>query len=65
MIKDLNMDLVNIALSHAEKENMIKLGDSITHAFIFGNYDQQTGKLYYYARNFSTLKNLFLMTDGT
>lgn len=65
MVKDLNTDLANMALTFAEKENMIKLGDSITQAFILGDYSQQTAKLYYYARNFSTLKNPFLMTDGT
>jgi len=65
MIKDLNTDLANMSLTLAEKESMIKIGDSITKLFILGNHDQQTGKVYYYARNFSTLKNLFLMTDGT
>ena len=65
MIKDLNTDLANMSLTLAEKETMIKIGDSITQIFILGNQDQRTGKVYYYARNFSTLKNLFLMTDGT
>lgn len=65
MIKDLNTDLTNMSLTLAEKERMIKIGDSISQIFIAGNHDQQTGRLYYYARNFSTLKNLFLMTDGT
>jgi hypothetical protein len=65
MITDLNTDLANMSITRAEKENMIKLGDSITQTFILGTYEQHTAKLYYYARNFSTLKNLFLMTDGT
>ncbi|HJS55625.1 MAG TPA: hypothetical protein VJ765_13820 [Chitinophagaceae bacterium] len=65
MITDLNTDLANMSITLAEKENMIKLGDSITETFILGTYEQHTAKLYYYARNFSTLKNLFLMTDGT
>ena len=65
MIKDLNTDLTNMSLTLAEKERMIKIGDSISQIFIAGNHDQQTGRIYYYARNFSTLKNLFLMTDGT
>jgi hypothetical protein len=54
-----------MSITLAEKENMIKLGDSITQTFILGTYEQHAAKLYYYARNFSTLKNLFLMTDGT
>ncbi|HEX6168846.1 MAG TPA: hypothetical protein VFZ33_04075 [Chitinophagaceae bacterium] len=65
MIKDLDMDLANMLLSLTEKKNMIRLGDSITQAFIRNTYAEQTGKLYYNARNFSTFKNLFLMTDGT
>jgi hypothetical protein len=65
MITDLTTDLANMSLSLAEKQHMIRVGDSITQAFILGNYKQQTARLYYYARNFSTLKNLFLMTDGT
>ena len=65
MIKDLNTDLANMSLSFTEKESMIKLGDSITQLFILGTHDQQRAKAYYYARNFSTMKNLFLMTDGT
>ena len=65
MIKDLNTDLGNMSLSLAEKENMIRLGDSVTQAFIRGTYTGQTGRLYYNARNFSTFKNVFLMTDGT
>lgn len=65
MIKDLNTDLVNMALSLAEKNNMIRMGDSITQTFFRGVYEQETGKLYYNARNFSTLKNIFLITDGT
>ncbi len=65
MVKDLNTDLINMSLSLAERENMINQGDSITQAFISENYMQQTSRLYYYARNFSTLKNPFLMTDGT
>ena len=65
MIKDLDTDLANMLLSLTEKKNMIRLGDSITQAFIRNTYAEQTGKLYYNARNFSTFKNLFLMTDGT
>ena len=65
MITDLNTDLANMSLTHAEKGSMIKLGDSITETFLLSNYRQHTARLYYYARKFSTLKNLFLMTDGT
>jgi len=65
MITDLNTDLANMSVTLAEKDYMIKLGDSITQTFIRGNYKQQTAKLYYYARNFSTFKNAFFMTDGT
>ena len=65
MIKDLNTDLANMSLSLAEKRNMIQLGDSITQVFIRDTYVSETGKLYYNARNFSTFKNIFLMTDGT
>ncbi|HET9744294.1 MAG TPA: hypothetical protein VFP97_01195 [Chitinophagaceae bacterium] len=65
MITDLNTDLTNMSLTLDEKETMINVGDSITQTFIHGNHEQQSAKLYYYARNFSTLKNLFLMTDGT
>ena len=65
MIKDLNTDLENISLSLGEKYSMTEIGDSITQAFIRGNYAGQTGMLYYRARVFSTFKNIFLMTDGT
>lgn len=65
MIKDLNTDLANMSLSLREKENMIQLGDSVTQLFIRNIYAEQTGKLYYNARSFSTFKNIFLMTDGT
>ena len=65
MIKDLSTDLKNISSSITEKENMIRMGDSVTQTFIRGTYTEETGRLYFNARNFSTFKNVFLMTDGT
>ena len=38
MITDLNTDLANMSITLAEKENMIKLGDSITQTFILVTY---------------------------
>ena len=65
MIQDLQIDLKNIGLSQAEKERMVRFADSLTQLYIDGSYQQNTGRFYYYARNFSTYQNLFIMTDGT
>ena len=65
MIQDLQIDLKNIGLSQAEKERMVRFADSLTHLYIEGTYRENTGRFYYYARNFSTYQNLFIMTDGT
>ena len=65
MIQDLQIDLKNIGLSQAEKERMIGIADSLTQLYIDGSYKENTDRFYYYARNFSTYQNLFIMTDGT
>ena len=65
MIQDLQIDLKNIGLSQAEKERMVLFADSLTQLYIDGSYKENTGRFYYYARNFSTYQNLFIMTDGT
>ena len=65
MIQDLQIDLKNIGLSQAEKERMVRFADSLTQLYIDGSYEANTGRFYYYARNFSTYQNLFIMTDGT
>jgi hypothetical protein len=65
LLEDLQIDLKNISLSQNEKERMVQFADSLTQLYIDGNYRENTGRFYYYARNFSTYQNLFLMTDGT
>ena len=65
MIQDLQIDLKNIGLSQTEKERMIGFADSLTQLYIDGSYKENTGRFYYYARNFSTYQSLFIMTDGT
>ena len=65
MLKDLFTDLENIELSKVEKERMVQFADSLTQMYISGDYRSSTGRFNYYARNFSTYQNLFLMTDGT
>lgn len=65
MLQDLQTDLKNIALSQTEKERMVQFADSLTQLYIDGSYKENTSSFYYYARNFSTYQNLFIMTDGT
>ena len=65
MLQDLQIDLKNIALSENEKDRMVQFADSLTQLYIDGSYKENTGRFYYYARNFSTYQNLFIMTDGT
>ena len=65
MIQDVQIDLKNIGLSQGEKERMVRFADSLTQMYIDGTYRDNTGRFYYYARNFSTYQNLFIMTDGT
>jgi hypothetical protein len=65
MMKDLYTDLENIELSQLEKKRTVQFADSITQMYISGDYLNNTGRFYYYARNYSTYQNLFLMTDGT
>ena len=65
MIQDVKIDLRNIELSQAEKVRMVQFSDSLTQSYVDGTYKENTGKFYYYARNFSTYQNLFIMTDGT
>ena len=65
MLKDLYTDLENIELSKVEKERMIQFADSLTQMYISDDYRGNTARFNYYARNFSTYQNLFLMTDGT
>ena len=65
MIQDLQIDLKNIEQSQAEKERMVQFADSLTQLYLDGSYMENTGRFYYYARNFSTYQNLFIMTDGT
>ena len=65
MLQDLQIDLKNIALSQNEKERMVQFADSLTQMYIDGSYKENSGRFYYYARNFSTYQNLFIMTDGT
>ena len=65
MLQDLQIDLKNIALSQAEKERMVQFGDSLTQLYIDDRYHSSGNLFYYYARNFSTYQNLFIMTDGT
>jgi len=65
MIKDLLTDLANIELSKAEKDRMMRFGDSLTQLYLSGKYKENMNYFYYYARNFSTYQNSFLMTDGT
>jgi hypothetical protein len=65
MLQDLQIDLKNIEISQNEKERMVQFGDSLTEMYINGSYKENCGHFYYYARNFSTYQNLFIMTDGT
>ena len=65
MLQDLETDLRNIALSKAEKERMVAYGDSLILLYLDGHYQSNSSHFYYYARNFSTYQNLFVMTDGT
>lgn len=65
MLQDLLIDLKNIEISEEEKEKMVQFADSLTQLYIDGNYRENTGSFYYYARNFSTFQNIFIMTDGT
>ena len=65
MLQDLQIDLKNIGVSQAEKERMVRFADSLTQLYIDNSYKENTGRFYYYARNFSTYQNLFIMTDGT
>ena len=65
MLQDLQIDLKNIALSQKEKERMVQFADSLTQLYIDDDYKEKSGLFYYYARNFSTYQNLFIMTDGT
>lgn len=65
MLQDLQIDLKNITLSQNEKEKMVQFADSLTQLYIDGSYKENSGIFYYYARNFSTYQNIFIMTDGT
>jgi len=65
MIKDLEQDETNIQKSIADETRTIRIADSLIEMFHSNNYKNKTGLIYYSARDFATLPNMFYMTDGT
>ena len=65
MIKDLEQDETNIQKSIADETRTIRIADSLIEMFHTNNYKNKTGLIYYSARDFATLPNMFYMTDGT
>src|SRR5437667_11100789 len=65
MIKDLEQDETNIQKSIADETRTIRIADSLIEMFHNNNYKNKTGLIYYSARDFATLPNMFYMTDGT
>ena len=65
MIKDLEQDDINIQKSIADETRTIQIADSLIEMFHNNNYKNKTGLIYYSARDFATLPNMFYMTDGT
>src|SRR5712671_4644541 len=65
MIKDLEQDEINIQKSIADETRTIRIADSLIEMFHTNNYKNKTVLIYYSARDFATLPNMFYMTDGT